>query len=83
VGDDTGSFPSGHAARIAAFAAVFWLALPRGRWVYALLAAPMLAALVGMNYHFVGDVVAGSVLGALVGIWATRLSLTGFTASTG
>ena len=27
-----------------------------------------------MNYHFVGDVIAGSVLGAIVGAWAMRLS---------
>ena len=64
VGDDIGSFPSGHAARIAGFFAVFWLAMPRGRWLYAIVAVPMLVALVAMNYHFVGDVIAGSVLGA-------------------
>jgi membrane-associated phospholipid phosphatase len=73
VGDDVGSFPSGHAARIAAFASVFWLALPRGRWVCAIVALPMLIALVAMDYHFVGDVVAGTTLGAIVGTWATRL----------
>ena len=83
VGDDTGSFPSGHSARIAAFAAVFWLALPRGRWLYAVVAVPMLIALVGMDYHFVGDVIAGSVLGAIIGAWATRLGLTGLTGLTG
>lgn len=73
VGDDVGSFPSGHAARIASFFSVFWLTMPRGRWLYAVLAAPMLVALVALNYHFVGDVIAGSVLGTLVGIWAVRL----------
>src|SRR6478735_2695436 len=61
VGDDIGSFPSGHAARILGFASVFWIALPRWRWVYAIIATPMLVALVAMNYHFVGDVIAGSV----------------------
>jgi membrane-associated phospholipid phosphatase len=70
VGDDTGSFPSGHAARIFGFFSVFWLAMPRGRWLYALLAVPMCAALVAMNYHFVSDVIAGSVLGAIVGTYA-------------
>ncbi len=74
VGDDIGSFPSGHAARIAAFAAVFWFAMPRGRWLYAILALPMLVALVAMDYHFVGDVVAGTVLGTLVAAWAVQLS---------
>jgi membrane-associated phospholipid phosphatase len=74
VGDDTGSFPSGHAARILGFVTVFWLALPGGRWLYAILAAPMCIALVAMNYHFVGDVIAGSVLGGTVGAYAARLS---------
>jgi membrane-associated phospholipid phosphatase len=75
VGDDTGSFPSGHAARIVGFVSVFWLSMPRGRWLYAIIALPMLVALVAMNYHFVGDVTAGSVLGAIVGTWAVRLSM--------
>jgi membrane-associated phospholipid phosphatase len=72
VGDDVGSFPSGHAARISAFVAVFWLGIPRGRWLYATMALPMMCALVAMNYHFVSDVIAGSVLGAIVGAWATK-----------
>ncbi|HEX4411995.1 MAG TPA: phosphatase PAP2 family protein, partial [Lacipirellulaceae bacterium] len=62
VGDDIGSFPSGHAARISAFVAVLWLGLPRGRWFYAIIAVPMLVALVAMNYHFVSDVIAGATL---------------------
>jgi len=74
VGDDVGSFPSGHAARIAAFITVLWFGLPRVRWLYVVLALPMLIALVAMNYHFVGDVIAGSALGALVGVWAVRIS---------
>ena len=73
-GEDVGSFPSGHSARILGFASVFWIAMSRVRWVCAVLAVPMLAALVGMNYHFVGDIIAGSTLGAIVGAWATRLS---------
>jgi membrane-associated phospholipid phosphatase len=77
VGDDTGSFPSGHATRILAFATVFWLALPLGRWFYAILAVPMVIALVGMNYHFVSDVIAGSALGGIVGAYAVALSALG------
>jgi membrane-associated phospholipid phosphatase len=74
VGDNTGSFPSGHAARILGFVTVFWLAMPRSRWLCVLIAVPMLLALVGMNYHFVGDVIAGSVLGGIVGAWAVRVA---------
>jgi membrane-associated phospholipid phosphatase len=73
VGDDVGSFPSGHAARIVGFLSVFWLAILRGRWLYAIIAVPMLVALVATDYHFVGDVVAGSVLGGIVGAWAAWL----------
>src|SRR3954447_24859655 len=46
VGDDIGSFPSGHAARILAFATVFWIAMPRWRWLCAIIAVPMLIALI-------------------------------------
>ena len=34
----------------------------------------MLIELVAMDYHFVSDVIAGSVLGAIVGMYATVLS---------
>jgi membrane-associated phospholipid phosphatase len=74
VGDDTGSFPSGHAARILAFVTVFWRSIPRSRWLCVIIAAPMLVALIGMNYHFVSDVIAGSVLGGIVGGYAALLS---------
>jgi membrane-associated phospholipid phosphatase len=73
-GDDTGGFPSGHAARILGFVAVLWIGLPSGRWIYAVVVAPMLVALVAMNYHFVSDVIAGSVLGDIVGAYAALLS---------
>jgi membrane-associated phospholipid phosphatase len=73
VGDDVGSFPSGHAARILGFLSVFWIMLPRARWLYAVLAASLGLALVAMNYHFVSDVIAGSVIGGIVGAWAVRL----------
>lgn len=72
-GDDTGSFPSGHAARILGFLSVFWISLPRSRWLYVIFGMPMLVALVGMNYHFVSDVIAGSMLGGIVGAYASVL----------
>jgi membrane-associated phospholipid phosphatase len=34
----------------------------------------MLISLVAMNYHFVSDVIAGSVLGALVATYAVHLA---------
>jgi len=73
-GDDIGSFPSGHAARILGFAMVWLIAIPGSRTICAVLCAPMLVSLVATNYHFVSDVIAGSVLGAIVATYAVRLA---------
>ena len=72
-GDDIGSFPSGHAARIVGFASVWWIARPQIRWFLVAICMPLLTSLVAMNYHFVGDVLAGGVLGGIVGAWAAAL----------
>ena len=72
-GEDVGSFPSGHATRILGFCSVWWIAAPRSRLLVAIIAAPMLLSLIGMNYHFVGDVIAGSFLGGIVGSYAALL----------
>ena len=76
-GDDVGSFPSGHAARILAFATVWLIAMPRSRTVQVvviILSTSMLVSLVAMNYHFVSDVIAGSVLGGIVAMYAAHLA---------
>ena len=76
-GDDVGSFPSGHAARILAFAGVWLVAMHRSRSlqvVVILLSTSMLVSLVAMNYHFVSDVIAGSVLGGIVAMYAAQLA---------
>jgi membrane-associated phospholipid phosphatase len=76
-GDDVGSFPSGHACRILGFAMVWLIAMPRSRTVQVvvvIVCAPMLVSLVAMNYHFVSDVIAGSVLGALIATYAAHLA---------
>ena len=76
-GDDIGSFPSGHACRILGFAAVWMIAMPRSRTVQIVvivLCAPMLVSLVAMNYHFVSDVIAGSVLGGIIATYAAHLA---------
>ena len=75
-GDDIGSFPSGHACRILGFATVWLIAMPNNRTIQVvviLLCAPMLLSLVAMNYHFVSDVIAGSILGGIVATYAAHL----------
>ena len=73
-GDDIGSFPSGHACRILGFAWVWVIAMPATRLIVTVLGAPMLVSLVAMNYHFVSDVIAGSVLGAIIATYAAHLA---------
>jgi membrane-associated phospholipid phosphatase len=63
------SFPSGHAARTLAVAGVVWLAYPRWRWACVSAVAAVAAGLLGMNYHFVGDVIAGGFVGGIVAMY--------------
>jgi membrane-associated phospholipid phosphatase len=66
------SFPSGHTARTLGFTAVVWVAYPRWRWLCVLVSALVAIGLIGMNYHFVGDVIAGGFVGAIVGVYAAH-----------
>jgi membrane-associated phospholipid phosphatase len=50
------------------------IAMPDSRIVATVVSAPLLLSLVAMNYHFVSDVIAGSVLGALIAAYATHLA---------
>ena len=63
------SFPSGHAAVIAAVMSVLWILHPRlrGLWAMCVIAADI--GLVAMNIHFLSDVVAGSFLGISTGLF--------------
>jgi membrane-associated phospholipid phosphatase len=69
-GDGWDSFPSGHTARTLSVAAVIWVAYPWWRWASVVASVVIAVSLLGMNYHFVGDVVGGAFVGALVGTWA-------------
>jgi membrane-associated phospholipid phosphatase len=71
------SFPSGHMTVITAPVGVLWGALPRLRLLW--LALPLLVAigLLGADYHFLGDVIAGSYLGTACGIGMAALLRTG------
>ena len=61
------SFPSGHTSATVAVVTVLARALPRYRWVPFALAAWVGASRVWRGSHFPGDVVAGMVLGFVVG----------------
>jgi membrane-associated phospholipid phosphatase len=61
------SFPSGHATMICTVMTVLWICYPRFRAVYALCMAAVAIGLVGANFHFLSDVIAGGFLGMTVG----------------
>ena len=68
------SFPSGHAARTLAVASIVWITYPGWRWACVLASVAVAIGLVGMDYHFVGDVIAGGFIGAIVGVYATYIA---------
>ena len=52
--------------------AVYWIVYPRWRWLYALPPVAVASGLIALDYHFVGDVVAGAFVGALVGTYTAH-----------
>lgn len=64
------SFPSGHTAAICALVSVLWIMLPKGRPLYVLLVAAVVVGLIGADYHFISDMIAGGFLGTSIG-WMT------------
>lgn len=70
---DRYSLPSGHAARVAAVAVVATTACPDLAVVAAACALGVAAARVALGVHYVGDALAGLLLGALVALaWVAR-----------
>jgi len=74
------SFPSGHAAAVAAAATVLWIVFPKLRALYAICIVVADALLVLLNLHFVGDVVAGNFVGMSTGLFTVALCSPNFTA---
>jgi len=61
------SFPSGHATMACTVMTVLWICYRRFRPLYALCMVAASVGLVGANFHFLGDVIAGSFLGISAG----------------
>jgi membrane-associated phospholipid phosphatase len=74
------SFPSGHTAVTCGAMSVLWIYYPQWRALYALVVAAVVAGLIGANYHFLSDIIAGGFVGCSSGwmataLWRTRQSL--------
>jgi membrane-associated phospholipid phosphatase len=70
------AFPSGHTAVICTVMTVLWLCYPRFRPLWALAMAAVAIGLVGANFHFLSDVIAGAFIGISAGwigvvVWET------------
>jgi membrane-associated phospholipid phosphatase len=71
------SFPSGTAMISVAIVSVLWILQPRWRVPGALIAALLCVAVVITNFHWVGDVIAGTFLGAFIGWLTVRVARPG------
>jgi membrane-associated phospholipid phosphatase len=70
-----GAFPSGHTCAVCACMAVLWQLWPRWRVFYGLAVAATAFGLLGMNYHYLADVLAGGFLGWAVGVATVRIGV--------
>jgi membrane-associated phospholipid phosphatase len=73
------AFPSGHTAVTCALISVLWIIYPKLRPLYALIVLAVAVGLIGANYHFLGDVIAGGFVGVSTGwmtvaLWRARAS---------
>jgi membrane-associated phospholipid phosphatase len=69
------SFPSGHTTVALSVITVFWLLYPKGRPFYVLFILYVVIGLIGMDYHFVSDVIAGGFIGAYAAFWTARIGM--------
>lgn len=68
------SFPSGHETATVAVMAVIWIAYPGLRWLSIVVSLLVAVGLMGMYYHFVGDIIAGAFLGSITAYYTTIIS---------
>lgn len=66
------SFPSGHTAATCAVISVLWIHYPRLRALYVLAVAAVVVGLIGADYHFLADTIAGGFVGVSTG-WMTSV----------
>lgn len=67
------SFPSGHTTVVAALTGALWSLVPKLRWLGIALIAAVVIGLLGANYHWLSDILAGGTLGATTGLAAARI----------
>ncbi len=72
-GVEYASFPSGHSAVTCAVISVLWIFYPKLRLIYLSAFLAVAIGLIGANYHFLSDIIAGAFVGVSTGWMATAL----------
>jgi len=67
------SFPSGHTTLTCAIVSVLWIVYPRYRPIYGAVVLAVAIGLLGADFHFLSDVIAGGFVGTSTGWMATVL----------
>jgi membrane-associated phospholipid phosphatase len=67
------SFPSGHTTLIATVAGALWSLVPKLRWLGVALVLAVAAGLLGADYHWLSDIIAGGMLGVTTGLVAANI----------
>lgn len=67
------SFPSGHMTAMSAVSGTLWTRLPKWRWLAILLCLLVAGGLFACDYHYIGDMVAGTFLGTGTALGVVRL----------
>lgn len=67
------SFPSGHITVTVAAMMSLWLLYPKFRRLYGILVILVMVGMVGMDYHFVGDVIGGALVGGLTAYYVVKI----------
>jgi len=61
------SFPSGHTTAVLAVMSVLWICYPKFRVLYGIVIFAIVIGLIGADFHFLSDCIAGAFLGASTG----------------
>jgi membrane-associated phospholipid phosphatase len=69
------AFPSGHETVAAAFCAALWLLAPRLRGLCIPILLVVAVGLLGADEHWLSDIVAGGLVGWLVGVFVAKVEL--------
>lgn len=76
-GQGYASFPSGHTTAITALGGSLWFLWPKLRWLGVVLTLAVVIGLLGADYHWLSDIVAGGILGGTTGAVAANIGRQG------